>query len=282
MKPQAWKNLSAHALRRTVFRYTRSTVGAFVEQGTPPLAVQVGNEVSNGFLWEEPGQPCKQGGKLGLDCSADIFNDSTAFDAFGKLFDAGARGVRAACATCLVAVHTDLGNRIAELGIAHLIDWHLNLQRKSSVEFDLVGLSLYARFLSARPGRTASVLENIRQLGHLARKLPGKRIYLAETAYPAGGAVKPCDRFPPTPQGQLDYLRAVIEALAAAIPEAQRGGVLWWERNETGIESLFDQNYVARPALLYGFKHGRKSRWGTRGAASERGRKSRARAAGAL
>eukprot|EP00962_Isochrysis_galbana_P054312 scaffold25830_cov101-Isochrysis_galbana.AAC.1 len=91
-------------------------------------------------------------------------------------------------------------------------------------------------------------------LAPLARSLPGKRIYIAETAYPASGPMQPVRRFPATPRGQLGYLRAVLDAVTAALPREQRGGLLWWERNETGRLSLFDEGYVARPALLNGFR----------------------------
>jgi arabinogalactan endo-1,4-beta-galactosidase len=37
-----------------------------VSQGTPPYAVQIGNEISNGFLWNNAsaGEPCATGGRL--------------------------------------------------------------------------------------------------------------------------------------------------------------------------------------------------------------------------
>ena len=38
-------------------------------------------------------------------------------------------------------------------------------------------------------------------------------------------------------------------------PASSNGGVLWWERDEHGAyNSLFDAHYVARPALLQGFR----------------------------
>ena len=61
--------------------------------------------------------------------------------------------------------------------------------------------------------------------------------------------------FPPTAQGQLGFLRAVRAAMASALPASSNGGVLWWERDEHGTyNSLFDAHYVARPALLQGFR----------------------------
>jgi hypothetical protein len=139
---------------------------------------------------------------------------------------------------------------------SHVSVWHRSLQRHLSLDFSLVGLSLYPHFLTAKADGAAppSTFDNLLMLGRLARSLPGKRIYIAETAYPASGQLQPIWRFPATPRGQLGYLRAVLEAITAALPAEQRGGLLWWERNETGHFSLFDEDYVARPALLHGFR----------------------------
>ena len=49
--PAAWANLGTDALQATVEGYTRETVAAFARQGTPVDIVQIGNEVTNGFLW---------------------------------------------------------------------------------------------------------------------------------------------------------------------------------------------------------------------------------------
>lgn len=38
------------------------------------LYTKVGNEISNGFLWEERGQPCGMGGRLG--CAGDVLGDA--------------------------------------------------------------------------------------------------------------------------------------------------------------------------------------------------------------
>ena len=49
--------------------------------------------------------------------------------------------------------------------------------------------------------------------------------------------------------------RAARAAMASALPASSNGGVLWWERDEHGAyNSLFDAHYVARPALLQGFR----------------------------
>ena len=59
-KPRAWRRLSYPQLAAAVYNFTRSSVGALVAQGTPPYAVQIGNEITHGFLWDNAtlGQTC--------------------------------------------------------------------------------------------------------------------------------------------------------------------------------------------------------------------------------
>ena len=100
-----------------------------------------------------------------------------------------------------------------------------------------------------------TTFESIPKLSALAAAFPGTPIYIAETSYPAAGASQPEKSFPATPAGQLAYLQAVRKALAAVLgTTAQNGGVLWWEGGDSGWNSLFDENYVARMALLEGFR----------------------------
>ena len=93
-------------------------------------------------------------------------------------------------------------------------------------------------------------MQNIAKLPALASALGSRRIYIAETAYPADGTKQPEPKYAPSPAGQQQFLREVISAVKA-VPGSC--GVLWWEGSEHGWNSLFDQKYVARPALLTGF-----------------------------
>lgn len=253
-KPAAWKALAWPDLRTAVWQWTRDTVARFVAQGTPPHAVQVGNEISNGFLWPEPGAGCGTGARLYTPgCDSDA-----AWARLGVLVAQGIWGVRDACPGCEVAIHTDLGNHLQDRGVGWVAGWYRNLTAalakatSTAATFDRIGLSLYPQWDG---GQT---LPNLAKLGALAAAFPAQRLYVAETAYPAAGAKQPEAAFPPSPAGQLAFLRAVLAGFEAAVPRAQRGGVLWWEGSEGGNwQSLFDDGDVARPALLEGFRPAR-------------------------
>ena len=99
-----------------------------------------------------------------------------------------------------------------------------------------------------------TTFQSLAQLGDLAAAFPQKKIYVAETSYPADGHIQPEQGYPATPDGQLAYIKAVRAELGRVVPAEQNGGVLWWEASENGWNSLFDARFVARPALLKGFK----------------------------
>jgi len=247
VKPQEWKNLSFEELATAVYDFTRNSLAQLVAQGTPPAAVQVGNEITNGFLFNDPGQPCELGGQL--HCAT---NDTDAMHRFGTLVAQAIRGVRVAAPESEIAIHTDLGNHIQAHGINPVITWYSHLvnelqkQGHGDPPFERIGLSMYPKWCQ---GKT---MDNIAQLAELAAAFPSMKIYLAETAIEASGdQVDP--GFEPTPEGQLKYLKAVFAGLKQSLPASQRGGVLWWEGKEKGEKALFDKNWVARPALLKGF-----------------------------
>jgi arabinogalactan endo-1,4-beta-galactosidase len=233
-----------HGGLQAVYSFTHQVVDALVKQGTPPKAVQIGNEITAGFLWNNStaDELCETGGRL--YCK----NGTANWKQFSALVQRGIDAVRSACPTAEVAIHTDLGNHIATLGIAHVISWYTSLAHGiAPARFDRIGLSLYPAYTD---GRT---MESVAELTHLAAAFPACVVYIAETSYPAAGKSQPEALFPPTPAGQLAYLQALRTALASAMTPAQNGGLLWWEGSETSWTSLWDSDFVARPALLKGF-----------------------------
>ena len=256
IKPALWRSMDLATLELAVQNFTRNTVAALVAQGTPPAAVQIGNEISNGFLWPGANQSCAEGARLwshdsnGSDPSCDI---GPSWARFGALVARGIAGARAACQSCEIAIHTDLGNHIGpgEGGIRYVTNWYRNLSAHlpPPAAFDRIGLSMYPRW----DGGTT--MQSLAKLGELAAAFPGKAIYIAETAYPAKGNNAPEPGFNATAAGQLDFLQHVRAGLRAAVPAEQVGGVLWWEGSEGGNwQSVFDDDDVARPVLLQGFR----------------------------
>ena len=221
--PAAWRRLKHKQLVEQVFVYTRDTLAAFARQGVTPDMVQVGNEVTNGMLWPD--------GKLPDN-----------WDNFADLLRAGIRGVYAG---------TQPGPRprimihIERSGDYDAAVWFFDNLIAHHVPFDVIGLSYYPFW----HGNIVKLRGNLHDLA-LRYHLP---IIVVETAAnwtPSGRPAKKQD-FPETPQGQLQFLRAV-DAAVRAIPGGLGQGVFWWEPAAEGSlrgRGFFDANGNVLPVI---------------------------------
>ena len=97
IKPAAWKDLHGAELEKAVHDYTRDVVAALKQQGTPPDIVQIGNEISNGFLWPD-GNVWKSG----------------KWDVFCGLIKAGIAGAKEADPSVKIMLHLAWGGQNAQ------------------------------------------------------------------------------------------------------------------------------------------------------------------------
>lgn len=236
--PAAWQRLAFAALADSTEHWTRDVIAAFVSQGTAPEAVQVGNEVDRGMLWEH--------GRLTAD--------ATSMDRFAVLVARGAAGVRAACPQARVMVHVTAGRDAATT--CAFLD---GLARRH-VRVDALGVSYYPRWHGS--------LAHLRTwLAAIARhvRMP---ITVVETAYPwtlawfddthnvFGDARALLTGTPASAAGQVAYLETLQHTLTV-LPESQRGGLYWWEPAWIAVPgagspwenaTLFDAEGVLQPA----------------------------------
>ena len=221
--PAAWAKLNHKQLVKQVFAYTRDTIAAFSMQGLTPDMVQVGNEVTGGMLWPDGKLPGR-------------------WNQFADLLQAGIRGVKAGSRSGLrprIMIHIE---RSGDYNAAVAFFDQL-LAR--NLKFDVIGLSYYPYWHGDLP----TMQNNLRNLA-LRYHRP---IIVVETAYnwtPGRAAGKSRD-FPETPQGQLDFLRAV-DAAVRAVPDGLGQGVFWWEpAAEGGLRgrSFFDNNGNVLPVI---------------------------------
>lgn len=207
-KPAAWESLSFEELTIAVRDYTTEVVAAFVAQGTPPVIIQLGNEISPGLLWEE--------GRV---------RDETGWPNLITLLNAAAAGARAAAPDAQRMVHIDAG------GSQTVSRWffdHIN----DTVDFELIGLSFY-------PWWHGDLGDLEANLVMLAQRY-GKPIWVVETAYPwtlgwsdnthnlIGLPEHLHAGFPATPRGQRAYLMA-LAAVIEATPDGLGRGLVYWE-----------------------------------------------------
>ena len=213
--PAEWKNLNEKQLNVAVEKYTRESIEVFIKAGARPDAVQIGNELNNGFMWPL--------GKIWGDNGEKVGG----FKGFTTLLKSASAGVRQAQGD---------GEKIKI--IIHLADGGKNdLYRaifdpitQAKVDYDIIGLSFYTYW-------HGSCNDLKRNMNDLAKRY-GKEMAVMETAYAftkddgdAQGNVFMVysgdnDGYLPSVQGQATAVRDVIATVAGI-----KGGlgVFYWE-----------------------------------------------------
>ncbi|MEO1130044.1 MAG: glycosyl hydrolase 53 family protein, partial [Planctomycetota bacterium] len=208
-KPAAWETLTFTELVGAVYAHTHDVVAALAGQGTPPAFVQIGNEITNGMLWED----------------GRVEGDSN-WGNLASLIQAGVLGARDGSpdAHPQIVLHIDRG------GDNSASRWFFDHIQAQGVQYDIIGLSYYPWW----HGDMAALRDNLADLGPRY----GKPILLVETAYPftlgwndttnniVGEPLFTPTDFPATPEGQAGFLRA-LRAEVAASPTGV--GVCVWE-----------------------------------------------------
>ena len=228
-------------LETAVYTYTFNLITAFKAQGTLPHIVQIGNEISPGFLWDE--------GRVG-----DGYENN--WPQFAALLQAGIAGVQDALEPAdrvQIMLHLDAGGNNA------VCRWFLDNLQAQGVTFDVLGLTYYPWWQGSLDGLAANLQD-------LSRRYP-QEIILVETACPwtfdwqddthnlVGLAEQLLPGYPATPAGQAAFLRDVL-AIVRAAPQGK--GMYYWAPEAIvapGFGSfwenvaLFDSNGHALPAL---------------------------------
>lgn len=236
-KPAAWKDLPFDQLTQQVHDYTQQVIEAMREGGAMPDIVQIGNEITGGMLWPD-----------GKD-----WGPGHDFTNLGKLLKAGIAGMREGSGQStppLVMIHIDRG------GDWKGTQWFFDNLNAQGVPFDIIGESYYPFFQGPMAG-LKQTLENAAARYH-------KPIVVVETGYPykpmAAGIRNPGSpafAYPFTPQGQADFLKALV-IMVRQTPDGLGKGVIYWEPEWIPVKSaqgswsgttLFDDAGNALPGI---------------------------------
>jgi len=231
-KPEAWKDLSFKRLEAKVESYTASVMATMKRAGCLPDIVQIGNEITPGFLWPD--------GK--------VSKDEKSWERFTTLLRAGIRGAKRPLAPServRIMLHVHAG------GKERAIQWFFDRMEKHGVAYDMIGLSYYPWWQGGG--------ENLQQALKATAETFGKEIVVVETAYPwrKTKETRSMD-WPQTPGGQRQFLQDVIETVRST-PRGLGKGVIWWYPESIptkgvniwkgGANALFDAGGNALEAL---------------------------------
>jgi arabinogalactan endo-1,4-beta-galactosidase len=265
-KPAAWKDLSFAALESQVAAYTTEVLEAFKTAGVPLESLQIGNEITNGFLWPE--------GQLAGEVPA-----RTNYERFLLLLSAGLLAAREANPETQLILHLE------KSGSRETYQEFFDRVEAAHLPFDIIGLSYYPfwhggfdqlfgniDFLEKRYGKEIRIME----LGYPFTledysQAPGELVINARTVREAPYALP----YPLTKEGQAAFVRDFLaearrHRVAAVyywepcwIPGP---GILWGSeagqrylhlappkpsRNEWANQCLFDYAGKALPAFAY-------------------------------
>lgn len=247
-KPAAWASLDYAQLQQQVYDYTKASIQAFEAEGILPEMVQIGNEISNGMLWNSGARAGENSGYPWTGGSHDV-----GFDRLAGLLEAGIDGARdgaPAGLEPLIMLHSDKG---AKWDTAR---YFFDKLAERELDFDVIGYSYYPRFhYEGGTGDVAALSENL--VNTVQRY--DKPVVLVETGFASRGAqFEPDYEFEVSAQGQSEFLETMIETVQS-VPNNMGWGVFWWYGEavptsglnvwEGGRYGLFDQNGNALPAL---------------------------------
>lgn len=120
--PKAWESYDLDAMAKAVAEHTSDVLNTLKDNGVDVSWVQVGNEVTNGMLWEK--------GRVEGDSASG----------FAKLFKAGADKVKSIYPKASVILHIDNAWDMDTL------KWFYSLMADTGVKYDMIGLSLYPSY----------------------------------------------------------------------------------------------------------------------------------------
>lgn len=160
--PAAWKNLDYEGMKKAVAEHTRNTLIPIRDAGVDVKWVQVGNETTNGMLW-------------------DMGRAQKNPEQYAGLFKAGAAAVREVLPDTKIIVHLDNGFD------RELYDWNLGILRDNGAEWDMVGMSLYPKYAvewSKLPDEATAINRTIENIKHVKEKF-GTDVMIVEVGAPA-------------------------------------------------------------------------------------------------
>jgi arabinogalactan endo-1,4-beta-galactosidase len=158
--PKAWIGHSFDELKQDLRQHTIEVLTLLKDNGITPRWVQVGNETSNGMLW-------------------DMGHIETNPQQYAGFIRTGYEAVKEVFPKAIVIVHLDRGHRQS------LYDWNLDTILKYGGKFDMVGMSLYPYWaMDGHPDLNADdiITDCIKNIRHVSKKYQCD-VMIVETGY---------------------------------------------------------------------------------------------------
>jgi len=190
-KPAAWTSLSFTDLKTAVATHTTDVLTTLKTNGVTPEWIQVGNETSNGMLWND--------GKA-----------STSMANYAALTTAGYNAVKAMFPNAKVIVHINNGYDNT------LFRWIFDGLKNNGAKWDVIGLSIYPSWYTTANDWQNCNIKCLANMNDMVTRY-GKEVMVVE-----------CGMSWDSPAVCNNFLTDLITKVKS-IPNKQGLGVLYWE-----------------------------------------------------
>lgn len=149
--PAAWKNYSFDEMKEAITNHTTDVLTALKEKNIDVEWVQVGNETTDGMLWND------DDGDDALKVTGRASKNMANFAAY---INAGYDAVKAVYPKAKVVVHLDKGNNLSQY------TWLFDGLKQKGGKWDVIGMSLYPDWITDQTWEkvTENCLSNIQTL----------------------------------------------------------------------------------------------------------------------
>ncbi len=149
--PEAWKNYTFDLMKKAVADHTTDVLTALKNKGVDVEWVQVGNETTDGMLWNDA---------EGEDALMVTGRASKNMANFAAYVNAGYDAVKAVYPQAKVIVHLDKGNNLSQY------TWMFDGLKQNGAKWDVIGMSLYPDWITDKTWSEVSddCLSNIKTL----------------------------------------------------------------------------------------------------------------------
>ena len=134
-KPRAWLTYSAEQIERAIYFHTERVLQAVKAAGVEPRWIQVGNEITNGLLWDTD---AKTSGALYTDLEHRLPHTANTKN-FARYVASGCKAVRKALPKAQIIIHLDRGMDMGKYKFA------FDVLKRHKVDYDIVGMSIYSQ-----------------------------------------------------------------------------------------------------------------------------------------
>ena len=219
--PAQWMGHSYKQMKKDLAAHTIEVLSYLKDNGITPRWVQVGNETSNGLLWnvkkDARGWEIKdENGKTTVTYSMGHIDQHPKH--YAGFIRAGYDAVKKVFPQAIVIVHLDNGFD------PELYDRNLGIVLKYGGKFDMIGMSLYpywAMDSKKEPSAEKTITDGMANLKRVAKKF-GKDVMIVETGFEVD------ERHPEVmEQGREQLARIIREAHYQS--DGRCRGVFYWE-----------------------------------------------------